>query len=108
VKQARLKLMSSDELWILRQEVSASLAAKLTAEKALVEKRLTQLKQVGVEPKVGAPERRRLYPPVLPKFRNPDEPSETWAGRGKQPRWLRKQLGSGRLIDDFRIGAVAA
>jgi hypothetical protein len=40
---------------------------------------------------------------VLPKFRNPDQPSETWAGRGKKPRWLTKQLRAGPRLDDFRI-----
>jgi DNA-binding protein H-NS len=46
---------------------------------------------------------RRRYPPVRPKYRNPARPSETWAGRGKQPRWLKAQLGSGKKLDDFRI-----
>jgi DNA-binding protein H-NS len=102
-----LKSLSTDELWMLREEISATLAVKLTAEKAILEKRLSLLRKVGVEQRTRAPER-RPYPPVFPKFRNPDEPSQTWAGRGKQPRWLRKQLRSGKRIDDFRIGAVAA
>jgi len=50
---------------------------------------------------------RRPYPVVLPKFRNPEQPSETWAGRGKTPRWLTAQLKSGRRIDDFRIRHAA-
>jgi DNA-binding protein H-NS len=40
----------------------------------------------------------------LPKYRNPLKASETWSGRGKKPRWLTKQLKSGRKMDDFRIG----
>ena len=50
---------------------------------------------------------RRPYPVVVPKYRNPEQPSETWAGRGKTPRWLTAQLKSGRRIDDFRIGYAA-
>jgi len=50
---------------------------------------------------------RRPYPPVPPKYRNPDQPSETWAGRGKQPRWLVAKLGSGKRIDDFKIKKAA-
>jgi len=46
---------------------------------------------------------RRPYPVVVPKYRNPERPSETWAGRGKTPRWLAAQLKSGRRIDEFRI-----
>jgi DNA-binding protein H-NS len=29
---------------------------------------------------------RRPYPKVTPKFKNPQDPSQTWSGRGKQPR----------------------
>jgi len=50
---------------------------------------------------------RRPYPAVVPKYRNPERPSETWAGRGKTPRWLTAQLKSGRRIDDFRIRQAA-
>src|SRR5437763_5642093 len=46
---------------------------------------------------------RRKYPQVLPKYRNPQMPSETWSGLGKQPRWLVAAIRSGRKIDDFRI-----
>ena len=106
MNDAYLKSLSSDELWMLREEISATLAAKLTAEKAMLEKRLSRLLKVGVETTTGASER-RPYPPVFPKFRNPDEPSETWAGRGKQPRWLKRQLRCGKRIDDFRITAAA-
>ncbi|GAB6194989.1 H-NS histone family protein [Lysobacter xanthus] len=40
---------------------------------------------------------------VAPKYRNPDNASETWSGRGKQPRWLQAQTGNGRALDDFLI-----
>lgn len=41
---------------------------------------------------------------VAPKYRNPDNPTETWTGRGKQPRWLAAQTASGRNLADFLIG----
>lgn len=40
---------------------------------------------------------------VAPKYRNPANPSETWAGRGKQPRWLAAQTSAGRKLEDFLI-----
>jgi DNA-binding protein H-NS len=107
MKQAYLNSLSTDELWSLHEKIAATLDARLTAEKEMLEKRLKQLKKAGAEQIVRTRER-RPYPPVFPKFRNPDEPSETWAGRGKQPRWLKKQLGSGKRIDDFRIGSFLA
>ncbi|WP_163314351.1 H-NS histone family protein, partial [Enterobacter hormaechei] len=53
----------------------------------------------------GTEKPRRKYPRVLPKYRNPSEPSETWSGRGKQPRWLVAAIKSGHKIDDFKIAA---
>ena len=40
---------------------------------------------------------------VAPKYRNPDNPSETWAGRGQQPKWLASRLTGGRTLEDFLI-----
>ena len=37
------------------------------------------------------------------KFRNTENPTETWAGRGKRPKWLKAQLAAGRQLDEFRI-----
>ena len=103
MNQAYFKSLSSDELWVLHEEISAKLSAKLTAEKEMLDRRLGRL---GVEAATAAPER-RPYPPVSPKFKNPEQPLETWAGRGKQPRWLKRQLRCGKRIDDFRITAAA-
>lgn len=40
---------------------------------------------------------------VAPKYRNPENPSETWTGRGRQPRWLVAKLAKGGKIDSYRI-----
>jgi DNA-binding protein H-NS len=99
--------MTTDELWMLHERITATLAAKITAEKKVLEDRLRQLRGVRLEQTVKTVAR-RPYPVVFPKFRNPDEPSETWAGRGKRPRWLTAQLGSGKQLDDFLIERAAA
>ena len=103
MKPSEMKSLSIDELWVLHDAIAETLAEKIAAEKTLLEMRLKLLTKVHVERTVKASKGRRPYPPVLPKFRNPDKPSETWAGRGKQPRWVRKQLRSGKRMDDFRI-----
>ncbi|MGY2906906.1 H-NS histone family protein [Bradyrhizobium sp. URHC0002] len=101
------KSMSTDELWALHEEIASTLAATLLAEKRVLENRLKQLKGSVEAERESSPTGRRPYPTVLPKFRNPDQPSETWAGRGKTPRWLAAKLKSGKRIDDFRIRQVA-
>jgi DNA-binding protein H-NS len=40
---------------------------------------------------------------VAPKYKNPDNPSQTWSGRGRSPAWAQPYKEQGRL-DDIRIG----
>jgi DNA-binding protein H-NS len=98
--------MSVDELWSFYELVSAALAPKISAEKARLEQRLRQLGLGAGVKEIG--HARRPYPQIYPKYRNPAKPSETWAGRGKKPRWLAAQLKSGKQIDDFRIDQATA
>ncbi len=42
---------------------------------------------------------------VAPTYRNPDNPAETWTGRGRQPRWVQAALAQGRSLSDFTIPA---
>ncbi|MBV9480133.1 MAG: H-NS histone family protein [Acidobacteria bacterium] len=41
--------------------------------------------------------------PVLPKYRNPDNPAESWSGRGHRPRWLEAQLAAGKTLAELEI-----
>jgi DNA-binding protein H-NS len=40
---------------------------------------------------------------VAAKYANPDDPSETWTGRGRKPRWLSAKLKDGDRIEKFLI-----
>jgi DNA-binding protein H-NS len=40
---------------------------------------------------------------VAAKYANPDDPSETWTGRGRKPRWLNAKLQEGAKIEKFLI-----
>jgi DNA-binding protein H-NS len=108
-----LEAMDFEELWLLHEELTKILAEKITAEKLELEKRLAQLNPTvqigeagGAESRTGRP--RRKYPKVMPKYFNPSAPTETWSGRGKQPRWLVAALRSGHKIEEFRIADKAA
>ena len=107
-----LKELSVDEMWELHEEISRLLSIRLTSEKLELEKRLAQLRHENerrhmpaAEPASlkGPSKERRKYPRVFPKYRNPNQPSETWSGRGKQPRWLTAALKNGHKIEDFAI-----
>ena len=108
MKRSDVEIMSTEELWALHLKVTMTLRAKIIAEKKVLEDRLSRLNgRFRVEQASEIPER-RSYPTVFPKFRNPEQPSETWTGRGKKPRWLTAQLKSGKQIGDFRIELAAA
>lgn len=38
-----------------------------------------------------------------PKYRNPENDKQTWAGHGRKPDWLNEQINSGKELDDFLI-----
>lgn len=40
---------------------------------------------------------------VKPKYRNPEQPNQTWSGRGQMARWLRDKLAAGASLADFLI-----
>jgi DNA-binding protein H-NS len=40
---------------------------------------------------------------VAVKYANPDNPSETWTGRGRKPRWLAAKIKAGEKIERFLI-----
>jgi DNA-binding protein H-NS len=102
MRRSDFESLSIYQLEVLLEKIAALLMAKITTEKKLLEDRLAHLNGSLRFEQTRTPER-RPYPAVLPKYRNPEQPSETWAGRGKKPRWVTAQLRSGRRIDDFLI-----
>lgn len=40
---------------------------------------------------------------VAAKYRNPADPSQTWSGRGKRPRWFADALAGGASEDDLLV-----
>jgi DNA-binding protein H-NS len=111
MRKLDLEAMDFNELWLFHEQLTKILAAKISAEKLELEKRLARLnrrEQIGeartssAERRINRPPRRK-YPKVLPKYCNPSVPEETWSGRGKQPRWLVAALQSGHQIEDFLI-----
>lgn len=38
-----------------------------------------------------------------PKYANPDDRTQTWTGRGRQPNWLVARLKKGAKVEDFAI-----
>jgi DNA-binding protein H-NS len=99
MKEPKLRTMPIDELWDLYGHIGNLLAQKLTLEKRNLDEKLGKL-QGGVAK--SAPPRRN-YPEVRPKYQNPEDPSQTWAGRGRMPRWINEMIETGKSIEDLLI-----
>ncbi|MGZ4925331.1 MAG: H-NS histone family protein [Halobacteriota archaeon] len=53
--------------------------------------------------KSGASTKRGSSAKVDAQYRNPADSSQTWTGRGRQPKWIAEGLAGGKKIEDFRI-----
>jgi DNA-binding protein H-NS len=102
---ANLKSMSIDKLSKLKDQVDAILATKVAHERRTLQAELGKLSRHGGGSAKGL--RGGLRGSVAPKYRNPDNPAETWAGRGLKPRWLAAALKSGKTLEHFAIAASA-
>ena len=40
---------------------------------------------------------------AMPKYANPADPTQTWTGRGRKPKWVEGLLASGKSLDDAAI-----
>ncbi len=85
-----LKSMSIDKLSQLRSQIDAVLSSKVILS-------TSGLRLKGIRGGVRGP--------IAPKYRNPANPAETWAGRGLKPRWLAAALKSGKKLERFSIAA---
>ena len=102
-RTANLKSMSVDKLVDLRSRVNATLTFKVAQRKRTIEIQLAALPRLngrGQRGHIGGSS-------VAPKYRNPEDPSETWAGRGLKPRWLTAAIKAGHEPEEFFVGRKA-
>jgi DNA-binding protein H-NS len=99
-----LKSMSLDRLATLRGQVEAALVAKVADQRRALESELSKISRFQVGGAKAKDGRGWLKgSSVAPKYRNPENAAETWAGRGLKPRWLTAALKSGKKLEDFAI-----
>jgi DNA-binding protein H-NS len=101
MKRNAFESMSLDELWSLHEQVTSTLARKITDETAKLEEQLHTIK--GTRNALTSNQPRRPYPKVFLKYQNPKNPAEKWSGRGKQPHWVQAQLEAGMKLEHLLI-----
>jgi DNA-binding protein H-NS len=104
-----LKSMSIAKLQDLKAKVDAAISEKVTARREELESELSKLDGHSGGARRGRPVGRGgPRGAVAPKYRNPENPSETWAGRGLKPRWLVAAIKGGKKAEDFLISGKAS
>src|SRR5277367_6082928 len=99
-----LKSMSIEKLVALKGQVEAAISSKVLEQRRTLESALSRLGRFqGGKSSKGV----RGVGAVAPKYRNPENPAETWAGRGLKPRWLTAAIKSGKKVEDFLIAGSA-
>ncbi len=102
---ASLKSMSIEKLHALREQVDAALSSRVAEERRTMQDQLNRLDRLAATG-MRAKGKGSMRGAVAPKYVNPEDPNETWAGRGLKPRWLTAALKAGGKLEDFSVDAV--
>jgi DNA-binding protein H-NS len=97
--------MSIDKLSTLKDHVDTILRTKVADERRTLQANLAKLSRFSTSQ--SRSKGLGVRGPVAPKYRNPENPSETWAGRGLTPRWLAAAIKAGKKLEHFSIAQKA-
>jgi DNA-binding protein H-NS len=103
-----LKSMSLDKLFALKHQIEAALSTKVIEQRRMLQAGLSKLTRFQGGTRSKSAFGRGQWGKVAPKYRNPDNPAETWAGRGLKPRWLTAAIKGGKKQDDFLIAGPSS
>ena len=102
-----LSHMSSPELRKLQEEIKRELKQREGMDKQQAREQIFAIaQQTGLPLKellAGFPGTRNKGGKVEARYRNPANASEQWTGRGRQPKWVKEWVDSGKSIDGLRI-----
>ncbi|WP_372971989.1 H-NS family nucleoid-associated regulatory protein [Marinobacter sp.] len=100
----QLEDMTLEELKKLRKDVEKAIetyeARQLSEARAKLE---AQAKEMGYSLEAIAGVSKTGSAKRLPKYRHPDNPTLTWTGMGRKPKWFIDALEAGLSKDDLKI-----
>ena len=110
MKNGQLANLNLKELLALEVEVQHAIVARRQQERDEVKAKLLAFAEksgftvdelfgkIGRKVNVGSKGK------VAPKYRNPQNPAETWSGRGRMPLWIKALTDKGAKREKFLIG----
>lgn len=100
------KAMTFDKLIVARAQLELEIEKRIDRRRLTLREALDELRRlpVGKRPMKAARKKHPLKGNKLPpRYRNPNDHSQTWAGRGLRPRWLSQALKDGKKLESFAI-----
>jgi DNA-binding protein H-NS len=105
MKDAQLQKMTLKALLDLKNRVDRAIQEKRDQERSELRDQFRQLaaeKGISWSELVGSG-KGKPRGPVAAKFADPKDPSNTWSGRGRMPKWLSAKLKAGAKLESFRL-----
>jgi DNA-binding protein H-NS len=101
-----IRAMSYADLIETRAKIDAAIQRHELEERQRLTRALEKISADRTAKEAKAPSSRR-HPlegrKLKPKYRNPENGRETWAGRGLKPRWLTAALRGGKKLSSFAV-----
>jgi DNA-binding protein H-NS len=98
-----LSELSFTELQELHAKVVTAIEQQQAAEKADAKKQILELVKLHGLSLDDVLSNAAVRKPVEAKYKNPNDVSQTWTGRGRKPVWVQALLDEGFSLDDLAI-----
>lgn len=99
-----IERMTLPQLVSLHDEITSAIHAARARERMEVKRQMAELAKAHgfkLDDLVGG--RRSIKSIGAARYANPDDPSDTWTGKGRKPNWLLARLKKGAKIEEFEI-----
>jgi DNA-binding protein H-NS len=94
-----IEALPFDQLRTLNREIAALIADRRHKELDDIRERVALL---GFTPDDLAPPKAKRGTGSA-KYANPDDPTETYGGKGRKPAWLTEKIEAGHQLEEFRV-----
>ena len=100
-----LSKLSLSELQELAKEVETEIVTRRETEKKRVLDQIRELAgSIGMTPEeLLGHQAKGGGAKAQAKYRHPDDPAQTWSGRGKRPAWVNEALASGKTLEELAV-----
>jgi DNA-binding protein H-NS len=102
----KVKSMAFDELLVAKGKIDTEIELRSARERSRLIEAIGKLRS-GAAAKSTTTLHARPHAlkgrKLSPRYRNPKNRKETWAGRGNRPRWLVAALKGGKKLEAFAV-----